>query len=168
MSYKKDLEGFVKKGVITTEEAIAFAIGKGHFRLPNATDMTALCNIMSSADVDQEEDDDIIDVSEMTMKEQKGLMANLIFELGTDKKTSRKKLQAVWNIARNRRKRALMIAAITAGSVIVVGGITFGILTLINKNKEMQDTSNVNDDTSDIEVYTEDIPQVDINSDTDI
>jgi hypothetical protein len=63
-----------------------------------------------------------------------------------------------------------LIAAITAGSIIVVGGVTLAIMSLMNKDKGVQEdtTSNVNDDVSDIEVYDQDIPQVDIDTDAEV
>lgn len=168
MSYKKDLQKFQEK-VVSREEIVGFVLGKGHLRLPNKDELSDLLVGIGDENMEAATGDELpIEIPEK-YADKKALMDELIVRIKSFPLT-KDNLITLWKLAHDRRKRKMLIAALVAGSIIVAGGVTLGIIALINRNKEkdMQDTSNVNDDASDIEVYSEDIPQVDIDSDTEV
>lgn len=157
MSYKKDLEKFLASGTITPDEAISFVIGKKHLRLPKLEEVNQLCDMLNSETIPEGNDFEF-EVAKGNTKANMDSLQALIRNVSLTKKN----LIQLWNLAKDRRKRQYMIAAISVGSVVVISGAAMGVAALMKKRKGGDVYEEVNDDTSDIGVYEEDIPQVDI------
>jgi uncharacterized membrane protein YebE (DUF533 family) len=156
MSYKKDLEGFIARGTITPEEAIAFVIGKKHLRLPKLTEVNQLCDILNT---ESEDADSAIDF-ETVKGSNKAAMENLQAIIRNVTLTKKNLLQ-LWYLAKDKRKRQYMIALIGIGSVAAIGGIAYGIKTVMDKrNNKDQGTDTTGDILED--TYRDDIPQVEM------
>lgn len=162
MSYKKDLEKFRESQTTSAVDAVNFALGRGHLFLPSKDEMSQLLGMIKDEGIEIAAGSMTIAqdaAKKMKKKDLKIAIESLELSL-TNGMITKQGLINLWAMAKDKAKRNMLLAAIVVGSVAVVAGGAFAIMKMLNRSDD--EVSTLNNDSSDIDAYAEDIPRVDL------